>query len=300
MTSSTLRAQHRSAILWMVASCFWAGVMMVLVRYISFGMHTAELVFFRNCFALLWWIPWVCYLGKDALKVKSDKRLFLLRGMIGVTAMHGWFYALAVLPIADATALSFTAPLFTTLIAILFLKEKIGIHRITALLIGFIGALIVLRPGSGSFTGGGLMMLGVAFAWACVGIIIKVLTRTERPEVVVIYMTLIMTPLSIPGAVMNWQPVTLPQIGWLVLLGLISNVFQFFLSTSISKADMTVILPYDFLRLVFASILAFLAFGEVPDVMSVLGAAVILSGAVYAAYREKKHHPRMDVPTPSP
>jgi drug/metabolite transporter (DMT)-like permease len=285
-------------ILWMVASCIGAAVMMTLVRYISDGLPVAQVVFFRNVFALLWFMPWVVYRGPAVLKTRRPK-LFLLRGVIGLTAMHGWFYSLTVMPLAEATALSFTAPLFSTILALIFFKEKIGIHRVTALAIGFTGAMIILRPGSEAFSAYGLIMLGVAMAWACSGTIIKALTRTEPPKLVVFYMVLVMTPLSLPGALWVWKPITLHQFWWLLVLGFVSNGFQLMLSTAISKTEMNVILPFDFSRLVFVSILGYIFFSEVPDFWTYVGSGVIVAASAYAAYREKLHKRRVRDAGPS-
>jgi drug/metabolite transporter (DMT)-like permease len=283
-----MHSKEIQGILWMIAACFGAAVMMALVRHMSEQLPVAQVVFFRNVFALVWFIPWLMKNGFSVVRTTRPK-LFFLRGFIGLTAMHGWFYSLSVMKLADATALSFTAPLFSTILAVILFKERLGPHRIGALILGFIGALVVLRPGSEAFSTYGVLMLGVAFAWACSGTIIKILTRTESPQVVVFYMVLIMTPLSAPGAIAVWQPITLHQVGWLLVLGFVSNAFQLMLSTAISKTEMTVILPFDFLRLVFVTILGYLFFAELPDAWTVTGASIIMVSAVYAAYRERKH-----------
>jgi drug/metabolite transporter (DMT)-like permease len=280
------KSDKTQAILWMLAACFGAAVMIVMVRHISENMHPFLIVLFRNGFALLLFLPWLGFGGWQ--KVKTQKvRLYALRGVLGVTAMFGWFYAVSVMPLADATALSFTSPLFTTLIAVVVLKETIGVHRVVALALGFMGTLVVLRPGTEAFQPVALIMLGAAVFWSCSAILIKTLTKTEHPDAVVFYMTLFMTPLSLPLALTVWEPLSMEQYAWLLALGLVSNIFQVCLARAMAKTELTVILPFDFTRLVFVSILAYLVFSELPDVWTYTGAAIILSSSVYAAYREK-------------
>lgn len=271
----------------MVISCFWAAVMGAQIRHLyMMGLSAEELVFYRNAVALVLLLPWVLRYGRGELFKTRRLGLYGLRSLIGLIAMYLWFYALVSIPLADATALSFTAPLFSALLAVFFLKDKMGRHRVAAMVIGFVGVLLVLRPGSEAFQADAIIALCAASGWAFSTIFIKMLTKTDKPRIVVFFMVLFMTPMSLPLALPYLHVMSLEIWGWIILLGIISNLFQISLSNAIALTDISVILPFDFLRLVFISIIAYFAFGEVVDIWSYIGGAVILCGAAYSAYRE--------------
>ena len=133
-------------IAWAIISSFWISIMLCIVRYVSEYYNSYVIVFWRLLFSLLFMMPWVVRNGVGALKTERIN-LFLFRAVVGIVAMLIWFYALGMMPLPQATALSFTGPIFTTIAAIIVLKERPGIYRISAILIGFIGVLIIIRPG---------------------------------------------------------------------------------------------------------------------------------------------------------
>jgi len=211
---------------------------------------------------------------------------YSVRAISGVTAMFMWFYALSRVPLSQATALSFSAPLFTTLAAVIFLKEKTTIHRIAALAAGFLGTFIILRPGFSGFDYISLFVLFAAVFWSTSSLLIKSLTKTESPTVIVFYMTAMMTPLSFLPALLHWKTPQMADLPPLLLLGVISTIFQLALSRAFAKADLTAILPFDFLRLIFTAVIAYVAFAEIIDGWTVLGGVIILGSTIYVAYKE--------------
>ena len=273
-------------IIWAVISCLFAAIQIAIVRHLSVdGVHPLVTVFYRNAIALVLFAPWAIRQGRSILK-REKLWLYTVRGLAGFIAMILWFYALAHMPLPEAVALNFTAPLFATIAAAIMLRETVGWHRWAALIIGFCGVIIILRPGIETFKITSLLVLVVSFLWAINGVIIKQLTITEKPIAIVFYMALIMTPLSVPFALPYFHIPTGSQVLWLVALGIIANLSQLTLSLAISKTDLSIITPFDFCRLVFTSIIAYYAFNETIDAYTLGGAIIILSSAAYIARRE--------------
>jgi drug/metabolite transporter (DMT)-like permease len=190
------------------------------------------------------------------------------------------------LPLADVTALSFTAPLFATVGAALLLSEHVGARRWTATLVGFFGALVIIRPGAGTFTGASLVALASAVAIAAAQLSVKSLSRTEHPNAIVLIMGLLMTPMSLFPAAFVWTWPNWSTFLWLLLLGLVATIGQVFLVRAMQAADASAVMPFDFSRLIFASALGWLMFGERPDAWTWVGAAIIVAATVYIARRE--------------
>ncbi|MFN7095476.1 MAG: DMT family transporter [Burkholderiales bacterium] len=271
----------------MVCCTFWFAVMTATVRHLSQEMHPFVIVFWRNAVALACMLPW---LWKNGLRTIStmQRKWYVLRGANGVLAMIVWFYALSLIPIATAISLSFTTPLFTTLIAVSVLKESVGIRRWVALFVGFLGTIVILRPGLTGFNTAYLWVIAASVLWSISNLIIKRLTATESPQLIVFYMTLFMTPFALPLAVFYWQWPSLSQWVWIILIGIASNLAQLCLSSAYTNTDMSVLQPFDFFRLIFAAIIGYFAFYEIPDVLTFLGAFIILCSTVYITYREAK------------
>lgn len=284
MFFQNLNHQTRS-ILWVVHASFWFAVMIVLVRYLSETLHPFEIVFFRNAFALLLFVPGIVRHGVGHIHSKA-KKLHVFRGCTGVVGMLMWFYALSITPVSQATALSFVVPLITTLMAIIFLKEKVGIHRWLALLIGFSGVLVILRPGFEAVSFGSILVLATTCSWSVSNILIKRLTATEPPRVIAFYLTLFMTPISLPFALSVWHMPEVSTLLWLLLLALAANLAQISLAHAYTRVDISSLMPFDFTRLILVSVFAWVLFGEVIDPLTIVGAIVIVASSVYVARRE--------------
>lgn len=284
MKQGTMSSKH--AILWAILSCFFAAVMISIVKYLSTDIHATVMVFWRNVVGLVIFLPWI-FSHKSRVSFKtSAKHLYILRGCIGLAAMLFWYYALKTVSLSNAVALNFTAPLFATIAAILILKERMGFHRWIMLFIGFSGALIILRPDTEVLHIASLLVLLSALLLGLNAVITKLLTRTESSKNIVFYMGVIMTPLSLPFALAFWQWPEPHHWAWLIALGLASTASQWTASIAMSKADITVIIPYDFSRLIFASVIAYFAFAEIIELHTIIGAIVILASAFYITKRE--------------
>lgn len=271
----------------MVGACAGFASMMAIVRQVSSDVHPFEAAFFRNLFGVVFMMPWILRAGWSQLRT-GRPAMHLVRSACGLTAMLLLFTALSLLPLAEVTALSFTAPLFATVGAALALREKVGVRRWTATLLGFLGALVIMRPGIDTFTGAALIALASAVGVAAAQLSVKSLSRTEHPNAIVLIMGLLMTPMSLLPASFVWTWPSWTIFWWLLLMGLVATIGQVFLVRAMAAADASAVMPFDFSRLIFASLLGWLMFGEVPDAWTWAGAAIIVAATVYIARREAK------------
>lgn len=273
------------AALWMVLSCALFAVLNALVRYLSFELHPFEIAFFRNGFGLVFVLPWLVRRGLPGI---GTQRMGMhgVRALVSLAAMLCWFTAVSLMPIAEVTALSFTAPLFATIGAALFLGEVVRLRRWAATVIGFAGALVIIRPGFESIDyPTGLALASAGFISISV-LLIKSLCRTERPAVIVFYMASLMTPMSLVPALFVWdwpEPLTW---AWLAAMGLVATLAHLALNRAFGLTDISAVLPFDFFRLVFVAILGLAFFDERPDIWMWIGAAVIFGATLYIAHRE--------------
>ncbi len=281
------------AVAFMLISCVSFSVMTAVVRHISQEVPTLEVIFFRNLFGLITIAP--LFIRSGIVKILRTKqiKLYLLRGGMGYSSMLFWFTAIAIVPLADAVALGFTSPFFITILAILILNEAVGLRRWSAMLIGFGGAMLILRPGFGDFNGYYLLVVASAGTMACSVIIIKLLGRTESATTIVAYMVLIITPISFIPAVFVWQWPNLEQLLWLFALGALATIGHLSVTKALMLADATAIMPLDFTRLPITALIAFWAFAEIPDFWVWVGAAVIFGSSIYIAQREARIKERL-------
>ena len=271
--------------IYMTLAAAMFSAMNLIIRLASEHVHPLEIPFFRNLFALLFMLPWALNAGISNLKTRQLK-MHLIRAVVGVASMLAWFTAISIIPLAEAVALSFTAPLFVTVGAALILGELVRARRWTATAIGFIGTLVVVRPGVADVSWLTLLPIGAALLMAASMLTVKVLARTEAPAIIVFYMGLLMTPLSLIPALFVWQWPSATAWGLFVLLGLIASISHIFFTRAFAKCDASAVQPFDYTRLPFAALLGYLFFGEVPSGWIWLGGAMIAGSAIYIARRE--------------
>ena len=283
--------------LWMCAAATCFALMITLVRQLTDDLHPLQVVFFRTAFGLLAMLPWLLGQGVGVLRT-GRFRLHLLRALIGIFAMVGWFTTLSLMPLAEATALSFTAPIFTSLLAVLILGEVMRLRRWTATMIGFLGALLIVRPGFAAIDPAALLAIGTAAVWATSTVLIKVMARTESAGAITTYMVLLTTPMTLIAALFVWQTPTLEQLGWAALLGAAGSTGHICMSRALAAADATLVAPLDYLRLPIVALIAFLAFGEIPNVWVWIGGGVIAASSIYIAQREARLKGAPCVPAP--
>jgi len=272
----------------MLAMTLVMAVMNSAARHVSQTVHPFELVFFRNFFGLLFVLPLLGRYGLAALRTQR-LGLFVGRASLNVVNMLFYFSAVAITPLADVIALGFTAPIFATLLAILILGEVVGRHRWAAIVAGFAGAWVIVQPGFQEIVPGQALTLAAAVTWAGVLLIVKALSRTESAVTIVAYTTILMTPLSLIPALFFWQWPTATEFAWLALVGMTGGVGQYLLARALREADLSVVMPFDFMKLVWISLIAFVAFQEIPALTTWIGGAVIFASGVYIARREAFH-----------
>lgn len=265
------------------SACFAA--MNLLIRFAAAELEPLQIAFLRNFFALAFMLPWLARAGLAGLRTRR-LHLHLWRGAIGLTAMVCWFTSVAYLPLSEAVALNFTVPLFATLAAAIFLREVVRARRWIATAVGFLGVLIILRPGLIEFTP--LMALPIVAAAFMAGsvTIVKSLSGTENPSAIVLYQNLVMAPLSLIPALFVWRWPSLEVWGYAIGVGLLATFAHQALTRAYTKADASAIIPFDYTRLPFIAILAYLALGEVADIWTWVGAGVIAGSSIYIARRE--------------
>jgi drug/metabolite transporter (DMT)-like permease len=301
MSLFTDRLRHRLggipaplvAALWMVGAALFFSGLSALIRYLGQAMHPFEVAFFRNLFGLLFMVPWLARVGFGILKT-GRFGLYAWRSVLSLASMLCWFSALPIMPFEEAVALSFTAPLFATMGAALILGETVRARRWSATIVGFLGVLIILRPGIDASGGVPSVVLGLGALLAILSslisagltLIVKDLSRTEPSDAVVTYMVLLLTPMSLLPALFVWQWPTGAQWPLLAAMGALGSLGHMCMMRSFALADASAVLPYDYTRLLFAAVIGYLAFAEVPNLWTWVGAGVIAAAAIYIAHRE--------------
>ena len=257
------------------------------VRELSDEIHPFATAFYRNIFGILLLLPWLVRDNFGALKTDCLK-LHILRGGLNSGFMLGFFFALGLIPIAEATALNFTAPLFVTLLAVIILKERVGWRRWLALFIGFASTSVILQPGVQVISIGAFLVLFASLAWAGSTITLKKLSKSESSLTSTVYLVIILTPVTFVASFPYLYLPNIEQTIWLVEVAATSTIAQYFLSESLKQADANVVVPFDFSRLIWAAVFGFILFGEIPTVWVWLGGTLIFASAAYITHRENR------------
>ena len=271
---------------WMLVGCACVIAMQTMARHVAQDLPAIEMVFFRFLFGMMFMSPWLVRTGLSGLRT-CRWRLYLVRATGTLVIMTCLYTALSVMPVADVTALLFTAPIFTTLGAGLFLGERVGVRRWVAVGVGLGGTLVILRPGMDAFSFMAVLVLIGAFVNAVVLLITKVLSRTETANAIVFYQSLMASALALPFALWFWVSPTYTSLAWLMAMGGVATVGQQCITRALMVADASAIQPANFSRLLFAALFGYFAFGESPDAWIWLG-GVIVFAATFLAASEKR------------
>ena len=271
----------------MMLSTLGFSTMHVLIRYLSDALPPIQIAFFRNFFGLIVFLPLFLRHGLAPLRTKQLK-LHALRAALNVCAMFAFFSALGMTPVSRVTALGFTAPLFAALLSVVVLGEVFRLRRWTATICGFLGTLVILRPGFAEIDLGSILVLGSALLWGCTLMVIKVLVRTESSVTITSYMNIFLTLLSLGPALLVWHTPEGMQWFWLVTIGVLGTLAQVAITQSLKEADIGVVMPFDFLKLIWVAIMGYLFFAEVPGLFVWIGGAIVFASATYIAIRESR------------
>jgi drug/metabolite transporter (DMT)-like permease len=271
-----------------------------LVRHAATELHPFQTSFLRSFFGLAFMLPFI--LGNrdfSDLRVKRPK-LHLIRGLLSATATVCWFSALAMMPLGEAVALNFTSPLFATVLAALFLGEVVRVRRWSATVVGFIGVLIVVRPGIETVQPGALLALGAAMIVSVTVLLIRMMSQEDSIRAVVTSFNLQLTVYTLIPAIFVWVWPSWEMVGVTFAIGALTTVAHMMLTRAMSLAEASAIIPLEFTRLPMAALIGLIWFSEVLDTWTVVGALIIGSSAVYISRREALAARRAATPTTTP
>ena len=259
--------------------------MMAISRHLSADLHIFVIVLFRALFGLVFLAPLAFRNGGRRMRT-TRYRLYTIRGVTAYLSLVGYFYAATYIPLADISAIVFTRPVFACIAAILFLGELARGRRWVAIGIGFIGGLVVVRPGFADINIGVLFALGAVTMTVCNTIFIKSLSFTDHPDTIAIYQGLSVAPIALVVAYFFWTTPTWEQFAWLLGMGALGAATQRTLARSYAAADATVVTVLDFLRLPIAALIGLIVFGEWPEIWVWIGGAIIIASSFLLTQRE--------------
>ena len=268
----------------LIAVTVWSA-MMILVKALSAEYTSFQILFIRTLFGLAILTPILWRNGFSTLKT-SRLPLHMSRAVFAYFGMLGLFIGLGSIPIAEVVSLSFTQPIFIFLLAAILLGEKLNARRVIAILGGFAGVLILLRPGFTEVGFGAAVVLGGAIAYAFSNVCIKKLMTTENVTSTTVWVNILMCPLAGIPAAFYWVTPTLPDLALLAGVGLTGTAGIWFISRAYATAEMSAVVPFDFLRLPIVAAAGWIWFGEITDVWTIAGAAVIFA-STYALARSE-------------
>jgi drug/metabolite transporter (DMT)-like permease len=280
--SDVMRASFFALFAAILAACFT-----LTIRYATEELHPYQAVFLRFAFGLILILPMVMKCGLKSLATKRLP-LFGLRGVLSAAEMCLWFMAVLYLPLAEATTLNFTVPLFGTILAAVILREQVRIHRWLAIVIGFVGVALIIQPGTDTMQAASILPIAAAMCMASAGLITKRLVATESTTSLLFYLMIITTPVSLIPALFVWQTPSWSALGLMAVAALMMNVMQVCNVKALQLADYSFFVGFSYLRLPIIAVLALILFGEVPDIWILPGGAMIIGAAGYVALRERK------------
>ncbi len=278
----TISASPLRAGLWMAGAAALFTGMVTCVRLLTDTMSVFEINFFRALIGLIAMAPVLMRGGLGQMRT-TKMPLYLLRVLSGYSGMLCFYSAIAHLDLVSATTLNIAAPLFGVFFAWLILREKVGLRRAGLAVLGFAGALIIVRPGVATLNEWSLVALGSAALYATTTMMIKLLSNTEPATRLIFYMNLLFVPVSLPLALVYWTTPTWADAPYILGVGLSATTAHYCFARACQAADASVVVPFDFLRLPFAAIAGFLLFSTIPDLWTVIGALVIFVSIVLLA-----------------
>ena len=285
------------AVLLKVLSALLFAMMSVLVRYLGVRYPVGQVVFFRSAFAILPVVVIYAWRGELEAAVRTGRPFHHIgRGATAVGAMFCNFSALARIPVVDATAISFVSPLITVAMSAIFLKERVRIYRWSAVIAGFIGVLVMLAPNldidrstaaAGGAIGAALALSGAFFS-AGSTIQTRNLTKSETTSSIVFYFSLICATIGLCTWPFGWIMPSWLELAALVIIGIFGGLAHILLTESYRHAPASLVAPFDYTSMLWALLLGFLVFGELPDVLVYVGAAVIAAAGLFVIWRERE------------
>ena len=274
------------SIILMIISGFSFVIMHSAAKFLSDQIHIFEITFLRCALVAVVLAPMIFKEGKSSLITKQPK-FQIYRIITNSIAMLCFFYGLTLTTLAEVTALNLTVPIFTTLLAFLFLNEKLKKHRLSALFIGFLGAIIVLRPDI-SINVGGILILISALIWSVSLIFIKKLTETDSPVTISLYAGVGMIPATFVAAYPYLIMPNLYQFLIILFIAVTGTIAQTLLNSAFKRGQLAILLPFDYLKLIWSVLIGYTIFVESTTISLWIGGTLIVGASSYIAWREKK------------
>jgi drug/metabolite transporter (DMT)-like permease len=284
------RNQVPRGIAYMVASTVLFALINAIVKWELATYPVGEVAFYRALFALV--TVAVMIIPRTGIAVFRTRRYLghLQRGVSQFGSMTCMFVAFSMMSLGSAVAISFAAPLFTTLLSIVILKEQVRLHRWTALIVGFVGVLIVTEPGANTFNLGAMFALANAVLSSSVAIAIRRMSTTESTETLTIYQLIVITACTVCLLPFGFKSPAWVDFGALAVAGVGNGVAQYWWTRSLTLAPPSAVVPFNYLSLVWASTLGFLIWGDLPTTHLVIGAIIVVCSGLYILWRETVRH----------
>ena len=277
------------AVLWFCGTMAGFAAMAISARQLQTTMSTFEILFFRSLIGVLVVLPFIIRARFSDLRMTNFK-FHGARALVQFSAQICWMYGIAYLTLSDLTAIEFSVPVFTAVLAVVFLGERMWRHKWIATLLGFGGVLIILQPEGSAFSLAGFVMLMGSALYSGSGILVKFLTRTESPQGIIFWMNALQLPLGLIPAVFifDWVTPGSADIPWILAWGLAGLVAHYTMARALSLADITIIFPLDFLRLPLMALLGFLLYAEAINPWTAIGGIVIFAANYYSVREESR------------
>lgn len=274
-------------VLWMGGAVLSFSTMAVAARELLAHMGPFQILFVRSAVMLAIVLVIVAQ-AENAVTATRRLPLHVFRNVIHLGGQYCWVFAIGALPLATVFAIEFTMPMWTAILAFIFLGERLSRPRVVMLVLGLTGVLIILRPGFGFFHLGALVALAASLFYAGNMIATKQLSGTDSPLAVLFWMSVVQTPLALAAALPGWVSPPISHLPWMVLIGVGSYTAHYCMTRAFKLADATVAVPIDFVRLPLIAVVGTLFYDEPFDPMIIVGAAVIFTGTYYSLSRERR------------
>ena len=285
------RATHASslnAMAWMSGALFSFCFMAVAARELSHGINTLEILFGRSLVGLVGSVGLIVGTRQWALFKTEKFKFHVGRNLSHYFGQYGWFLGVSLLPLSQVFAIEFTSPLWTTLLAAVFLGEALTLQRVFAVVLGFTGVYVIVNPGQGMMNIGALCVLIAAVCFSSGNIFTKRLVQTDNPLTILFFMSAIQLPM---GLALSYTSLTMPegvQWLWLFVVGLSSMTSHFCMARAMQKTDISVVVTLDFLRLPLITLIGVFVYAEVFQPIMVLGSLMVLGANLISVYRPKE------------
>jgi len=281
------RGKLYRAVSWMMGTLVSFSTMAIAVRELTDTIDPFEIVFLRTSVALTIVLGIVFYHGRKTISTKHLK-LHVFRNTIHYVGNLTWIIGVGMIPLAQVFALEFSIPIWVAIFAVVFLREKLTIGKIVAIVFGFLGVLVILRPGLITIDQGSLAVLCAAFCFATANVVTKALSKSDKPLTILFLMFTMQLPISAIGAYFYWTTPMWLDLPWILLVGIMSLTAHYCMTRAITLADVTVVIPIDFMRMPIIAIIGFYLYSEPFSIWIFFGAMLIFSGNYFNIYHERK------------